>query len=93
MELPVNYDEISPSERRKVRLEYMKLQDKLCYYCKTKLFGDPSKEVQDKYINTKLFPDGFFNYPVHLHHNHDTGMTIGVVHDRCNAVLFQYHGE
>jgi hypothetical protein len=30
---------------------------------------------------------------VHLHHSHETGMTIGAVHARCNAVLWQYHGE
>ena len=45
------------------------------------------------YITNSLFPPNFFKWPVHLHHSHDTGMTIGAVHARCNAVLWQYHGE
>jgi hypothetical protein len=28
-----------------------------------------------------------------LHHCHQTGLTIGAVHAKCNAVLWQYHGE
>lgn len=32
-------------------------------------------------------------YPVHLQHNHDTGMTEGAVHARCNAVMWQYLGR
>lgn len=32
-------------------------------------------------------------YPVHLHHDHKTGLTIGAVHAKCNAVLWQYYGE
>jgi len=44
-------------------------------------------------IKKSLFPRGFFGYPIHLHHSHDTGMTIGAVHAHCNAVLWQYEGE
>jgi hypothetical protein len=40
-----------------------------------------------------LFPKNFLKWPVHLHHSHDTGMTIGAVHSYCNAVLWQYHNE
>jgi hypothetical protein len=49
--------------------------------------------VMSKKINVDLFPPNFFKWPVHLHHDHRTGMTIGAVHCRCNAVLWQYHGE
>lgn len=44
-------------------------------------------------VNMKLFPPNFFKHPVHLHHDHQTGMTIGAVHNHCNAVLWQYYGE
>jgi hypothetical protein len=44
-------------------------------------------------IDRELFPPGFFNYPVHLHHSHNSGLTIGAVHSYCNAVLWHYHGE
>ena len=47
----------------------------------------------EKWIDEELVPENFFKYPVHLHHSHYTGMTIGAVHANCNAVLWQYHGE
>jgi hypothetical protein len=44
-------------------------------------------------INQILFPKSFFKYPVHLHHCHKTGLTLGAVHHYCNAYLWQYLGE
>ena len=93
IQLPVNYDEIGPSERRIVREEYIKIQEGICHHCKSPLFGEFSKEVKAMWIDRSLFPTGFFDHPVHLHHNHKTGMAIGAVHAYCNAVLWQYHGE
>lgn len=93
MKLPVNYNTITPRERRKVRLQYMSLQGGKCYHCGNKLFENPSNEINKKVIDYSLFPITMFDYPVHLHHDHKTGMTIGAVHCRCNAVLWQYHGE
>jgi hypothetical protein len=55
--------------------------------------GHPHPRIQSTEIDLDLFPDGFLRYPIHLHHNHETGMTIGAVHSRCNAVLWQYEGE
>jgi len=91
--LPINYDKSSPDIRRLAREKYVIEQDGLCYYCKSKLRSGPSSEVSSVKVNRHFFPKGFFNYPIHLHHNHDTGMTIGAVHNHCNAVLWQYHGE
>ena len=93
MELPVNYDKIPQRQRRLVREEYIRVQGGLCKHCGAPLDGDPAKVVMDLWVKTGLFPTGFFNSPVHLHHDHNTGMTIGAVHARCNAVLWQYHGE
>jgi hypothetical protein len=31
--------------------------------------------------------------PIHLQHDHDTGLTEGAVHAYCNAVLWQYEGR
>jgi len=92
-DLPINYDELHFSERKKVREQYIEQQDGLCFYCKSRLDGPPAKSVRRKKINKRLFPKNFFRYPVHLHHNHDTSMTIGAVHNYCNAVLWQYEGE
>lgn len=91
--LPVDYRNLHWTERKEVRLQYIEEQDNKCYYCKNLLTDTPTVEAVKHEINWKLFPEGFLNYPVHLHHNHDDGMTIGAVHSFCNAVLWQYEGE
>lgn len=95
MKLPRNYNKLSSKERRDTRLEYIEIQKGVCYYCLNSLEGLPSKDVlsRESNINWKLFPEGFLKHPIHLHHNHDTGLTIGAVHALCNAVLWVYHGE
>ena len=93
MDLPVYYDEIPYNEKWKVRNEYIKVQDNKCYYCKASLDGQPTKEVLDKKVRPYLYPKQFFNHPVHLHHSHQTKLTLGVVHAYCNAVLWEYEGE
>lgn len=91
--LPVEYDKLPPSEKRLVRLQYIKEQGGNCYYCAKPLANVAPKEVTSKRINWRYFPPNFLKYPVHLHHDHRTGLTLGAVHNYCNAVLWQYHGE
>lgn len=93
MELPVKYEDIPPHERWKVRQEYIRLQDGKCYHCNSTLSETPPNDIMVKKIDLSLFPKGFLDHPVHLHHSHKTGMTIGAVHAYCNAVLWQYHDE
>ena len=93
LSLPTNYEELTIPMRRIVREEYVRRQGGRCSYCNAPLAGEPSASVQKLRINERLFPPNFFKWPVHLHHDHDTGMTIGAVHCRCNAALWQYHGE
>lgn len=93
MQLPLDYTRLLPHEKREVRLEYIRLQGNLCYHCKGSLDEQPPKHITDKKINWRMFPTGFLNHPVHLHHSHIDNMTIGAVHAYCNAVLWQYHGE
>ena len=81
MDLPVDYTKLTGYMRRKVREEYVRVQEGKCHYCGCPLDGP------------MLFPFEFFKWPVHLHHHHDTGMTIGAVHAYCNAVLWEYDGE
>ena len=90
---PKNYENLNAKQRRTLREEYVKHQEGLCYYCKAPLSGPPHKDVAKKKITRKLYPEGFFRWPVHLHHSHVTGMTIGAVHNYCNAVLWEYEGE
>lgn len=93
MELPANYTDLDWRERRACRQQYVQEQGGKCHYCKADLSGEPPAKVKAKRINWRLFPQNFRKYPVHLHHDHETGMTIGAVHNYCNAVLWQYHGE
>ena len=94
MELPVNYEKLDWEQRRNVREQYVNIQGGKCYYCQRPLDMPITKEqMKNRPIFKRLFPKNFFKYPVHLHHNHDTGMTIGAVHNYCNAVLWQYHKE
>lgn len=90
MIIPVNYDKLSSAQRKFVRESYVKEQNEKCYYCRRLLEEDAPAVKQ---VDENLFPIGFFRYPVHLHHDHITGLTIGAVHAYCNAVLWQHHGE
>lgn len=91
--LPVDYEKLDSKERRDVRLQYVKEQNGNCHYCKSPLDGNPPEEVLRKPITWNVFPKGFRKYPVHLHHDHGTNLTIGAVHAHCNAVLWLYFGE
>ena len=93
MELLINYNTSHWSVRKLAREEYVKLQNGKCSHCGELLTGEPAKKVMNLKSNKKLFPENFFKWPVHLHHDHNTGMTIGAVHAKCNAILWEYHGE
>jgi hypothetical protein len=93
VDLPINYNRAHWAERKAARNEYIRLQNGLCYYCNESLSGNPSEQIASKKVTRRLFPENFFKWPVHLHHNHNTGMTIGAVHCHCNAVLWEYDGE
>ena len=94
MKLPVEYDSlVSFAERRAVRETYIKKQYGKCCHCGEPLDGDPSDEVAALKLNMSLFPKNFLKNPVHLHHDHDSGLTIGAVHAKCNGVLWEYYGE
>lgn len=94
--VPAHYSKLGVARRAAVRERYAELQDGLCYHCQAPLDGEPSADIRLFRIDWRRFPggeEGFLRYPVHLHHDHDTDLTIGAVHALCNAVLFQYHGE
>lgn len=93
MKLPINYADANWQQRKQARLEYIKLQKNICWYCRCTLLENAREDVVKIPINKKLFPATMFQYPVHLHHDHDSGLTIGAVHNICNVVLWQYHGK
>jgi len=93
MKLPVNYDELTPARRREVRNRYISLQDGKCLYCGESLSVVAPERITKKPLKLYLFPPGFLKHPIHLQHNHSTGMTEGAVHNYCNAVMWQYEGR
>lgn len=93
MELPIDYETSDWRARRVARQEYARLQKGLCWYCHAPLDEEPTQRVRRLVIDWSRFPPGFLDYPQHLHHSHDTGLTIGTVHALCNAVLWQYKGQ
>jgi hypothetical protein len=93
MELPVDYTQLTWQERKEVREQYVKEQKGKCMFCGEDLEKEPPERITKKEINWSLFPENFLKYPVHLQHNHDTGMTEGAVHSYCNAVMWQYKGR
>jgi len=90
---PVDYTRLKPRERRTVRERYVSDQSGKCYYCEGDLESEPPKEIGRKKIHWELFPEGFLKWPIHLQHDHQTGMTEGAVHAYCNAVMWQYEGR
>lgn len=93
MKLPKKYDEISPLDKRIIRGEYTRIQNNRCWFCGEPLDGPPHQMVLKNKIRKSLYPKEFFNHPIHLHHSHETGLTVGAVHAYCNAVLWEYYNE
>jgi len=91
--LPLDYTQLSSTERAKVRLQYIKEQNEMCYYCGCRLDNPAPDWITDKRIDWELFPPFFLKHPIHLQHNHVTGMTEGAVHNYCNAVMWQYENR
>ena len=92
-DLPTDYTRLHWSDRREVREQYIEDQGYKCYYCGCSLKKDPPEWITEKRIDWDLFPPNFLKHPIHLQHNHDTGMTEGAVHSYCNAVMWQYEGR
>lgn len=78
--LAANYNKLSSYKRRTLRLKYVEAQNNKCYFCGEPLNKPPASQIRNLKINWKLFPPNFLRYPIHLHHSHESGMTIGAVH-------------
>lgn len=89
--LPAMYDKLTPYQRRATREQYIKLQHYECLFCGSSLYQDAPEELREIPIDWDLFPEGFLKYPVHLQHNHQSGLTEGAVHSFCNAFMWNYY--
>lgn len=93
MRLPINYERATPAERKQARGLYETLQNGDCWFCHNPLDALPPKKLTELPINWNRFPEHFQVHPVHLQHDHETGMTEGAVHAFCNAFLWDYLGR
>ena len=59
-------------------------------FCNCNLSEPPPEKITSTWIDWSLFPSNFLKYPIHLQHNHDSGLTEGAVHAYCNAYMWQY---
>jgi hypothetical protein len=87
---PQNYKSLHWTARKRLRNDYIADQNNECFYCGDDLNAEPSEELKDLPIDWSLFPENFLQYPVHLQHDHKTGMTEGAVHSLCNAIMWNY---
>jgi len=60
-DLPVDYDKLEWQERRAVRVQYVKEQQNMCFYCNERLDQDAPEYITEKRIDWDLFPSGFLN--------------------------------
>ena len=93
VDLPVDYKNLSAGERKIIRDRYVVAQKGKCMHCGKSLSFKPPAKIRRLAIRWEAFPPNFLKFPVHLQHDHDTGLTEGAVHAYCNAVLWQYHGR
>lgn len=92
--IPAKYDDLTWYERRLVREEYIVRQGGACYHCKHTLSEDTPDDIKRQFpLDPRYWGPDFLKHPIHLHHDHQTGYTIGSTHAYCNAILAQYYGE
>ena len=92
-DLPVDYTKLNWRDRKGVREQYVREQEGKCFYCGEVLNENPPKRITGKKIVWGMFPPNFLKHPIHLQHNHGTGITEGAVHAYCNAVMWQYENR
>ena len=93
MAIHTDYNKLTQRQRRNLREEYVRRQKGKCFYCEEALDEPAPERVTEKKVNWNWFPTEFLKHPIHLQHDHDTGMTEGAVHAYCNAVMWQYEGR
>jgi hypothetical protein len=87
------YDDLNARQKRCLREQYVEDQKGICPVCEWPLDGEPRADILELPLNMSAFPPGFLSHPIHLQHNHDTGLTEAAVHAYCNGVLWQYRGQ
>ncbi|MDX1406389.1 MAG: sigma factor-like helix-turn-helix DNA-binding protein [Woeseiaceae bacterium] len=87
---PQRYRDLNYNQRRKLCDEYVEYFKGRCPYCNELLDNEPHEFVRQSAdeIDWDTLPggkEGFLKNPVHLHHDHKTGLALAAVHAMCNA--------
>ena len=93
---PQRYRDLNTSQRRKLREQYVEYFRGRCLYCSERLGDKPHKFVCEsaddiEWNNLPGGKEGFLSNPVHLHHDQETGLTLGPVHALCNAHSWHFY--
>ncbi len=93
---PQRYHDLNTNQRRELRDQYVEHVGGQCLYCEEQLEDEPHKFVRQSAddIDWDNFPGGkeeFLKHLVHLHHDHNTGLTLAAVHALCNAHSWHFY--
>ena len=93
---PQRYCDLNSNQRRKLRDEYVEYFGGRCLYCDGHLDDEPHEFVRQsadeiEWDNLPESKEGFLKNPVHLHHDHETGLTLGPIHALCNAHSWHFY--
>lgn len=93
---PQRYRDLNISQKQELRDQYVDYFRGRCVYCDRQLDDEPHKFVCQSAdeIEWDALPggkEGFLKNPVHLHHDHETGLTLGPVHAQCNAHSWHFY--
>ncbi len=83
-------------KKRELRDEYTRSFGGRCLYCFEKLDDEPNSFVRDsaddiEWDDSPGRKEGFLKNPIHLHHDHETGLTLASIHALCNAHSWHFY--
>jgi len=86
LELPIKYSSLSGERLSAVKEAYTCLQRERCWLCGNNLWDLPKYIVENPKLMGLCGNQLAEHSPLHLHHDHDTGLTLGVTHAECNII-------
>lgn len=90
LQLPTKYSSLSGQRRAAVKEAYICLQRERCWLCGDSLYALPTFIVDNPNVVQLCYNQLAEQFPLQLHHDHDTDMTLGVTHAECNAISSIY---
>jgi hypothetical protein len=86
LDLPTKYSSLSGERKSAVISAYICLQRERCWLCGDSLYELPTFIVENPKLMALSYNELAEEHPHHLHHDHDTGLTLGVTHAECNIM-------